>query len=181
MKKIMLFAAILFAVSTSAQVNKVTIQASGLTCSLCSNAINKALKSVEYIDKVYADIKNSSFDLSFKPGSQVDFDQLKKKVEGAGFFVAKFSVFMNFDKVTLEDDAHVVIHQVTYHFLNIKDRNISGEHSFQVLDKGYVSAKTFKKNAIYTKMDCYKTGVAGTCCTKSGVKEGNRIYHVMLQ
>jgi hypothetical protein len=51
---------------------------------------------------------------------------------------------------------------------------------FQVLDKGYVSAKTFKKNAIYTKMDCYKTGVAGTCCTKSGVKEGNRIYHVML-
>ena len=142
MRKIMLFAAILIAVSTSAQVNKISIQASGLTCSLCSNAINKALKSVEYVDKVYADIKNSSFDISFKPGSQIDFDQLKKKVEAAGFFVAKFTVFMNFDKVKLEDDAHIVINQVTYHFLNIKDSNVSGEHSFQEVQAEQVKVKS---------------------------------------
>ncbi len=180
MKKLAIIIAVLFSLSSYAQVTKVTIQASGLTCSMCSNAINKALKSVEYVDKVYANIKNSSFDISFKPGAAVNFDQLKKKVVDAGFSVAKFNVTMQFNDVTIEPDTHVNVGGMMMHFINVKNKTLSGEQTIQVLDKGYVSAKAFKKNAAYTKMECYKTGVAGSCCTKKGMAEGTRVYHVTI-
>ncbi|HMJ47578.1 MAG TPA: heavy-metal-associated domain-containing protein [Ferruginibacter sp.] len=180
MKNILLAVAFLISVTASAQVSKVTLQASGLTCSMCSNAINKALKSVDYVDKVMANIKTSTFDITFKPGAKVNFDQLKKKVEGAGFSVAKFTALVNFNDEAIENDSHVVVGGTTFHFLNVKSQTLSGEKSIQVLDKGYVSAKDFKKNQVYTKMDCYKTGVAGTCCSKMGMASGARIIHVTI-
>jgi copper chaperone CopZ len=76
MKKFFLIIAVFFTAQTQAHVNKVQLQASGLTCSMCSNAINKSLKTVDYIDKVMANIKTSTFEISFKPGAKINFDQL---------------------------------------------------------------------------------------------------------
>ncbi len=176
----MLIAALLCSLAAGAQVSKVTIQASGLTCSMCSNSIHKALKSIVYVDKVYANIKNSSFDISFKPGANVNFDELKKKVEDAGFFVASFKASILLNDVAISKDAHVSIGGYTFHFLDTKEQVFTGEQTIRILDKGYVSAKEFKKNAVYTKMECYKTGVAGTCCTQKGATSGSRIYHVTI-
>ncbi|MEO5944726.1 MAG: heavy-metal-associated domain-containing protein [Ferruginibacter sp.] len=180
MKNIFLAIAIFFSISTNAQVTKVNLQASGLTCSMCSNAINKALKSLDYVDKVYANIKNSSFDITFKPNAKVNFDDLKKKVEDAGFSVAKLTATVHFDKQAIVPDEHVTLNGMTYHFLNAKSQTLNGDKVLQVVDKGYVSAKDFKKNELYTSMDCYKTGVAGSCCSKDGVASGSRIYHVTI-
>ena len=180
MKKLIIIVAVLFAVHTQAQVTKVQLQASGLTCSMCSNAINKSLKTIDYIDKVMSNIKTSTFEISFKPGAAINFDQLKKKVEEAGFSVANMKAVMNFDNVKLEKDQHLNFGGLTFHFLNADGQTLNGEKTIQVVDKGYVSAKEFKKNQLYTKMDCYKTGVAGNCCTKAGLSSGSRIFHVTI-
>jgi len=171
---------VLFSFTSVAQVKTVSIQASGLTCSMCSNAINKAIKSLDFVDKVDANIKNSSFDVSFKPGSNIDFDKLKKKVEDAGFFVARFTASVNFDKVAIVNDDHVVIGNTVFHFLNVKDQTLNGDKTIRLLDKGFVTAKEYKKNIIYTKMECYKTGVAGACCAKDNLPAGKRIFHVTI-
>ena len=170
MKKILLIIAVLFYVSGNAQVKSVTIQASGLTCSMCSNAIFKALKSLDFVDHVEPNIKNSTFEISFKPGARVDFDKLKGKVEDAGFFVANFTVVMNVENLAISNDAHVNVCNEVFHFLNVKDKVLSGEQTFRILDKGYVSAKEFKKNSSLTKMPCYKTGE----------ENGKRIFHVTI-
>ncbi len=180
MKQVILMAAVFFTTAVSAQITKANLQASGLTCSMCSNAIYKSLKSVDFVEKVEANIKNSSFELSFKPGSKVDIDQLKKKVEDAGFFVASFSALVMVDKTALSNDTHVDIGGSTFHFLNIKDQVADGELKIKVLDKGYVTAKAFKQNSKYTSMECYKTGKASACCAKGGLTEGSRIYHVTI-
>jgi copper chaperone CopZ len=180
MKKLLVIIALLFAAGTQAQISKISLQASGLTCSMCSNAINKSLKTVDYIDKVMANIKTSTFEISFKPGAKIDFDQLKKKVEDAGFSVANMKATVNFDNVKVEKDQHLIYEGLTLHFLNATGQTLNGERSVQVVDKGYVSAKDFKKNQLFTKMDCYKTGVAGACCSKSGIPSGSRIFHVTI-
>ncbi|HMK03898.1 MAG TPA: heavy-metal-associated domain-containing protein [Ferruginibacter sp.] len=180
MKYLVLMLFVLFSFTSTAQVKSVSIQASGLTCSMCSNAINKALKSLDFVDKVDANIKNSSFDVSFKPASNVDFDRLKKKVEDAGFFVARFTAAVNFDKVLIGNDDHVVIGNTVFHFLNVRDQTLNGDKTIRVLDKGYVTSKEYKKNSIYTKMECYKTGVAGACCAKENLPAGKRIFHVTI-
>ncbi len=180
MKNFILIATILFSFKASAQVSKVTLQASGLTCSMCSNSINKALKTLPEVDRVMANIKTSSFEIYFKPGAQVSFDDLKNKVEDAGFFVAKLTAEVNFSNISIENDEHIKVNGLTLHFMNVKDQQLTGTKTIRVIDKGYVSAKEFKKNELLTKMDCYKTGLAGTCCTKGGMAAGSRIYHVTI-
>jgi copper chaperone CopZ len=180
MKKFLVIIALICTAGAQAQINKVNLQASGLTCSMCSNAINKSLKTLDYVEKVMANIKTSTFEISFKPGAKIDFDQLKKKVEDAGFSVANMKAIVNFDNVKVEKDQHLKYDGLTLHFLNTSGQTLNGEKAVQVVDKGYVSAKEFKKNQLYTKMDCYKTGVAGTCCSKDGMAAGSRIFHVTI-
>ena len=173
--------AIIFSLNfcAKAQVSKVNIQASGLTCSMCSNAINKALKSIDYVDNVIANIKNSSFDIRFKPNAKVDFDLLKKKVEDAGFFVAQMDVTILLNDVEVANDTHIEIDNTMFHFMNVSQQKLSGEKTIQIIDKGYLTDKVYKKNNKYTNMDCYKTGYMGACCKKTK-QAGTRIYHVTI-
>lgn len=170
MKKWMITAAFFACLSVNGQVKSAVIQASGLTCSMCSNSIFKALKTVDFVDKVQANIKNSSFDVQFKPGAEVDFDKLKAKVEDAGFFVASFTAVIGFDNLAVENDAHVAVGNQVFHFLNMKDKVLNGDKKIRLLDKGFVSAKEQKKNSGLTKMACYGTGT----------ENGKRIFHVTI-
>ena len=180
MKKLLSVLLLFMGIAAQSQINKVVIQASGLTCSMCSNSINKALKSIEYVDKVVANIKNSSFEITFKPSASVSFDQLKKKVEAAGFFVAKFEVSILFKNVVVSKDAHIEWNGTMYHFLDTGDRVLNEETTIRVLDKGFVSAKEFKRNSKLTSMECYQTGVMGKCCDLKNKSAGVRIYHVTI-
>ncbi len=180
MKQFFIILISIFSLNANAQISQVTIQASGLTCSMCSNAINKSLKKLSYVDQVKSNIKNSTFEITFSKPALVNFDQLKKKVEDAGFFVARFDVTMDFNKAEVKNDTHLNIGGVFYHFLNTKELLLNGTKKIQLLDKGYVTNKEFKKNAIYTKMNCYHTGVMGSCCSKNGSHTGTRIYHVTI-
>src|SRR5688572_15889992 len=121
MKTIFLFIAIAFSVATNAQVTKVSLKASGLTCSMCSNSINKALKTLDFVLKVEADIKTYTFEILFKPNSTVDFDMIKKKVENAGFTVSGFVATILFSNVEIINSQPVTIEDKTFVFVNMKD------------------------------------------------------------
>jgi copper chaperone CopZ len=68
-------------------IKKVTLTASGLTCSMCSKAIFKALTKLDFVEEVKVDIEKSIYILTFKTGKKVDIDQIKLAVTGAGFGV----------------------------------------------------------------------------------------------
>jgi copper chaperone CopZ len=164
----------------NAQVSKVTLQASGLTCSMCTNAIHKSLKGLDFVNDITVDIKNSTFLLGFKADKAVDFDKIKAAVEDAGFFVAKFYAVVNFNKVQAANDSHLTVNGLVLHFLNIKSGVLDGEKTIRLLDKGFVSNKEYKKNKGLTQMACYQTGVAAACCTKGGLPVGTRVFHVTI-
>lgn len=180
MKNFLFAISFIFFIKSEAQVTKVSIQASGLTCSMCSNAINKALKSLDVVENVQADVSASSFQISFKSGSVIDFDLLKKKVEDAGFFVASMLVTLNVNQIEVSKDAHIDIAGTMYHFLNTDNKLLNGETRLKILDKGFVSSKEFKKNSKLTSMACYQTGYIGSCCKDKSSKSGTRIYHVTI-
>jgi copper chaperone CopZ len=147
MKKIFLFIAIAFSAATSAQVTRVSLQASGLTCSMCSNSINKALKTLDFVLKVDADIKTYTFEIFFKPNSDVDFDVIKKKVENAGFTVTGFVATIVFNNAQVKNSQVVTIEDKTLLFVNMKEQSLNGVKKVKILDKGFVSPKEYKRNA----------------------------------
>ena len=165
---------------TAQLVSKVSIQASGLTCSLCSNAIYKALLSIDYVDKIDVDIKDSKFEISFKPHANVSFDDLKNKVESAGFFVATMEATYSLGQLAVKDEDHVQLDGKLFHFMNVGSKTFSSSITLRIIDKGYVTAKEFKKNSRYTQMNCYQSGHIGACCHQDGDRLGARIYHVTI-
>ena len=181
MKKIVFILIAVIAVQhMQAQFTKATIQASGLTCAMCSRAIDNSLKQVSFIESVQPDIKNSAFNIVFKQGADVDIDALKKAVEDAGFFVAKFKITGKFSNLTIKNDEHLSIEGKEYHFLNVSNQVLNGEKEIIIVDKNFLTAAAFKKYAAATGMECIKTGKAGNCCEKAGVASGTRIYHITI-
>lgn len=162
------------------QFKSASLQAAGLTCAMCTKAINKALEKVAFVKEVDVDIKTSSFLLTFKEEAPVDFDAIKKAVEDAGFSVASLKVTGKFNKLSIQNDVHVQINGKVFHFLNVKDQNLEGQKVITVVDKGFVTSKEFKKYSAATSMACIKTGRTESCCAKKGVVADNRIYHVTI-
>lgn len=181
MKKILLgLMIVMFNLPLAAQFSKASLQATGLTCAMCSNAINKALQAVPFVESVRSDIKNSAFSIVFKEGATVEIDGLKNAVEDAGFSVGSLKLTGQFSGLKLVPDQHVKIGTLSFHFLNSQELTLDGEATLTVVDRNFLPAKQFKKISSLTKMACLQTGKASSCCTKEGVAPEARVYHVTI-
>jgi copper chaperone CopZ len=166
--------------AVQAQFTKASLQATGLTCALCSNAINKAVLKLPFVASVRADIKNSSFSIVFKEGTELDIDAIKAAVEDAGFSVGGLSLTGHFNEVKLVKDQAISIGNEKFHFLNGDGKTLNGEQVIILVDKNFVSEKEFKKFSKETRLPCVQTGKATGACARDGMNPGNRIYHVMI-
>ena len=57
---------LMFSIKSNAQIIKAEIRATGLTCSMCSNAINKQLKSMTEVVNVETDLNTNTFTVTLK-------------------------------------------------------------------------------------------------------------------
>ena len=161
------------------QIKSASLTASGLTCSMCSKAIYKALLKVPFIKSVEPNVEKSVFYIQFKNDEKVVLDDVKKAVENAGFSVASMQFTALFNNVEVYNDAHINIEGTTYHFLNVQKQTLQGEKTLTVVDKNFLPVTEHKKYAKYTKMKCFETGIMDACCPKN-LTTSNRIYHVTL-
>lgn len=178
-KSILIMILALASVQIRAQVTSATLVASGLTCSMCSKSIFKALEKVSFVEKVDVDIEKSSYSISFRKGADVVPDELKKAVEDAGFFVASLKLKAAFNNAEVYNDAHVSVSGIPFHFVNVPRQVLTGDKEITIVDKNFISAKDRKKYAKATKMKCFETGLVAECCPRSDSKS-NRIYHVTI-
>jgi copper chaperone CopZ len=181
-KSLSIFLLIVVSITSHAQLQKVDLQASGLTCSMCNKSISTALKNIIFVESVTSDINNNTFIITFKRGLKPDFDLLKKKVEDAGFSVANLWVYANFNQVKVANDQHVTIEGLNLHFVNVNDQVLSGEKKLQLIDKNFIPAKKYVKYASATTMECFKTGIMTTCChgKTAATTDSQRVYHVTI-
>lgn len=181
MKKIItLLVLIISTTAVNAQFKTAMLQASGLTCAMCTKAINNSLEKLPFIQSIKADIKNSAFNIVFKQEANVDIDQLKHAVEEAGFSVGKLKLSANFNHVAIKNNEHVQINNQIFHFLKVNDQVFDGEKQITIVDKNYITPKEFKKFSASTQMACVQTGKAASCCKKEGISENTRIYHATI-
>lgn len=149
---------LLTGVKSYSQISKVEIMATGLTCSMCSNAINKQLKSIPEIDSTSTDLNTNTFTVYFKKGNSLQPKVLKNAVEKAGFFVGSMVLTAKFDTPKIEDNVTVKIDEATYSFIDTKNAVADTEVKFRVLDKGFVTQKEYKKLVkSYSKYPGYAT------------------------
>ncbi len=156
------------------QVTTVEMQVTGLTCSMCSQATEKSLRTLAYVDQVTADLNKNLFIVTFKKNSQVNFDQLNKKVKDAGFSVGKLDATVNFNQLKIDDEGQAIVGTSVYRFANAKNKMLNGPVKVSVIDKNYISNSSFKQKMATVKFDSYASGM--------GVVNGKktRIYHLSI-
>lgn len=145
MKNFQYFAvAIVLFISTTiqAQINKSEIIATGLTCSMCSNAILKQLQALKNVQEVETDLNTNTFTVTAKNNQTLDPVQLKDAVEKAGFFVGSMMVYVDGSKLTKQELTLNGNHLVFLDKVPADHKN----HKMQVVDAGFVTSKQFKKN-----------------------------------
>ncbi len=158
------------AFAAKAQFIKADLQVSGLTCSMCQLATQKALKTLDFVSDIKPDLNKNIYVLTFRKDKAVNLDLIKKKVKDAGFSVSKLVVTFNFDQVKISDNFHYPYSGNTYHFMNVSSKTLDGNVQITVLDKDFIPSGDFKKYAAKTTFPCYKSGVMGSV----------RVYHVTI-
>ena len=127
--------------NVNAQISKAEIVATGLTCSMCSNAINKQLKSLTEVDSVVIDLNTNTFVVHLKKEAMISPRILKERVEKAGFFVGSMIVTMNFDNTDISENIKVEKEGIALVIIDSKSKVLHGETKAKIMDKGYVTQK----------------------------------------
>src|SRR5574343_1906782 len=136
---------LMFSIKSNAQIVKAEIRATGLTCSMCSNAINKQLKSLPEVVNVETDLNTNTFTVILKEGNELSPKVFKEKVEKAGFFIGSLVVTAKTE--TIAKNSYILV--------NDKPNKVT-EIQFQVVDKGYVTEKEYKKlSKSYKNVETY--------------------------
>ncbi|MGI4727408.1 MAG: heavy-metal-associated domain-containing protein [Janthinobacterium lividum] len=156
--------------SAKAQFVKADLQVSGLTCSMCSKATEKSLRTLPFISDVKPDLNRNLFVITFKKDVPVNLEAISKKVQDAGFSVNKLTAAFNFDNLKINNDFHFNYAGNTYHFLNVKDETLNGLTPVVLVDKDFVPISTYKKYAAQTTFSCYKSGMMGS----------QKVYHLTI-
>ena len=148
---------VLSSLASYSQISKAEIIATGLTCSMCSNAINKQLKSMSEVDSISTDLNTNTFTVYFKKDSDLAPKVVKNAVEKAGFFVGNMVLTMQIPAGNFENNT-AKIGNATFLFIDSKVPVPNTAMQFRVLDKGFVTQKEYKKLAkSYSKYPSYAT------------------------
>jgi copper chaperone CopZ len=146
MKKILSAAIFLIINSYSfSQIKKAELTATGLTCSMCSNAINKAFKALPEVETVDIDLNKNLFIITLKKGNTLTPKTFKDKVEKAGFFIGSLILTMPFDNFAAADNSVLTANNATYTFIDSNNQILKADKKVKVLDKGFVTQKEYKK------------------------------------
>ena len=156
--------------SAKAQFITADLQVSGLTCSMCQLATEKALKSLDFVSDIKPDLNKNIYVLTFRKDKSVNLDQIKKKVKDAGFSVSRLTATVNFKDVKVSNHSQHKYFGSTLFFLNVPTKSLNGLTRITLLDKGFIPDNAYKKNIMEIKAPCYKSGQIA----------GNRVYHVTI-
>ena len=174
MKGIILIMTLFIASNAYPQIRSVSLQASGLTCSMCSRAIYKSLLKVPAVVKVTEDIQHSSYTIEFKEHEPIVLDDLRKAVKDAGFSMARMEVTADFNRIEIPADGTLHFGGVSFAFVGATARVLIGEKHLVLIDKDFLPEKERQKYLLLLK---------NTTSDRSGLanNDGNRIYHVIIR
>jgi copper chaperone CopZ len=144
--KILIAAFVLSTGIAKAQFTNAQLQVSGLTCSMCSKATEKSLRTLDFISDIKTDLNNNLYVITFKKDVPVNLQAISKKVQGAGFSVNNLKVVFNFDKVKL-DNNQFSYGGNNFQLLKTPEKSLTGEVSATIIDKGFISPTAYKKYA----------------------------------
>ena len=165
-----------------------TVRVDGLTCSLCHRSVYKALKKLNFVDKLTPNLDETSLDITFTRNNVVSFDRIAEAIQDAGFSVGILRASIEFPPTIVRNDEHLALAGAMLHFINIAgERTIQGRVEIKLIDAKFVPETEAAEWRTKVHHSGYKTGAVEEYYlptegqgTGGRVKSGTRVYHCTL-
>lgn len=151
-----------------AQFKSVTVGIDGLTCSMCSNSVEKLIRQLDFVASVTMDLNQTTAEITFKEGKKVNVNEIAKKVVDSGFSVRSIQALFTFTDTEAKEGKSYVYEGDEYIFLKVPDAVLTGDKNITFIGKKYMSAKEFVH---------WKDLVAKN---KGSSKSKSQVYHITL-
>lgn len=134
-----------FSCNAFAQINKAEIVATGLTCSMCSNAIYKQLQKIPNTEKVETNLNTNTFTVYLKKGNLTKPLELKENIEKAGFFVGSLIVYLPSESLKINTKSSIIQGSTEFLFLDENAKIETKQTKLKIYEKGFLTSKEFKQ------------------------------------
>jgi copper chaperone CopZ len=160
---------IVLSMETKAQFRSATVGIDGLTCSMCSNSVEKLIRQLDFVAAVKMDLNTTTAQVTFHPGKKVNMADLSKKVFDAGFSVRSLQGLFNFESAVNAGEGKSYIYEGDeYIFVKKTEVIPQGETILTFIGKNFISQKEFSH---------WKSIVSNY---KGTVKGKAKVYHIAL-
>lgn len=133
-----------FPVVSNAQFVSATLGINGLTCSMCSFAVQAELERLPFVEKATLDLNTNVAQVLFKTDQKVDMRQVVDAVYKAGFSVGYTEADFIFNQQTVSDQFIFSYDGFNYQFLKPAQRILNGKTTLKFLDKKFLRKKAQK-------------------------------------
>ena len=158
MKKIIIIIAVVFiSITANSQIISSSLQASGLTCSMCNLSIKKSLEKLPFIKEVKPNIETATYQIIFNDTANIVLYDMQKAVKKAGFSVARLFFTANLNNVSINGTNSFTINGISYYIVNATSKTLNGNIQFQIIDKGFTADKDFAKHKLKLKASADNT------------------------
>jgi copper chaperone CopZ len=162
-----------------------TVRVDGLTCSLCHRSVYKALKGLNFVDKLIPNLDETSLDIIFLYNQTVSFDRIAEAIQDAGFSVGILKASVDFPAMVVRNDDHIALGGALLHVINLAgERSIQGRVEMKLIDANFIPHDEAADWRTKVHHSCYKTGTVEECCGQDAsvgsTKPATRVYHCTL-
>jgi copper chaperone CopZ len=110
----------------------------GLTCSMCAKSVELKVRELPFIDDVKMDLVATTMTVSFKPGKQVNVEEIARAVDDAGFSIGYLTAGYVFDEVEVEDGQCLVTKDGVFSFVRTGHRVLDGEEVLKFVGEKFL-------------------------------------------
>ena len=121
--------------SVTAQVQSVELVASGLTCSMCSKAIFKALSQLDFVSELKVDIEKSIYILTLKSPKQLKIEEIREAVYDAGFSIESMQMTAHFPNTKAVNEELISLNGYQFKWKLTGVKNIANPQKVSIVNK----------------------------------------------
>jgi copper chaperone CopZ len=164
------------------QIPEATIGIDGLTCSMCSFAVEQSIRKLEFVDSFHMDLNENVATIIFKNDHFADFELLVQAVMNAGFSVRFLHASCFVENDSISAGMHIKYGSNLIHIIEWDHTILNKKVALSFIDKSTISAKKYKKYLESINMECYRTMRSTPECHSTSKNEIQvKVFHVILK
>jgi copper chaperone CopZ len=128
---------------SNAQFVSARLGINGLTCSMCSFAVQAELERLPFVEKAELNLNTNIADVLFKTGAKVNMQQVVQAVYKAGFSVGYTEADFTFNQQEVSDQSVFSYEGYNYQFFKPAQSLLNGRTTLKFIDKKYFRQKAY--------------------------------------